>query len=55
MPFTVDEFFGVFARDNDAIWPTQVLAYLAAAVTVALLRATSPWQAKAITGTLAAM
>jgi hypothetical protein len=55
MPFTLDEFFGVFARYNEAIWPTQVLAYLAAAVAVGLLRATSPWQARIITGILAAM
>ncbi|NJO33061.1 MAG: hypothetical protein HC869_07825 [Rhodospirillales bacterium] len=55
MPFTVDEFFGVFARFNNAIWPAQVLAYLAAVVAVALLRATSRWQAKVITGILAAM
>ena len=55
MPFTVDQFFGVFARYNEAIWPTQVLAYLAAVVAVALLRATRPWQAKIITGILAAM
>jgi len=55
MPFTVDEFFDVFARYNNAILPMQVIAYLAAAVAFAQLRATGLWQSKVITATLAAM
>lgn len=39
MPFTVEEFCAVFARQNEAIFPLQILAYVAAAaVLVALSR-----------------
>jgi hypothetical protein len=27
LPFTVDEFFGVFGRYNAAIWPAQIAGY----------------------------
>jgi hypothetical protein len=37
LPFTVDEFFGVFAVYNQRVWPAQVLLYILAFVTVALL------------------
>ncbi len=55
MPFTVDEFFDVFARYNEAIWPIQVLAYLAAAISITQLPAPKPGSAKIITGILAGM
>lgn len=55
MPFSVDEFFGVFARYNEAIWPAQVLAYLAVLVAIAQLCWAHPWQAKIVTWILAAM
>ena len=31
LPFTIDQFFGVFAAYNVAIWPAQVVAYGVAA------------------------
>ena len=37
MPFSADEFFSVFARYNQAIWPLQIAAYLAGFAVVALL------------------
>ncbi|HSK40747.1 MAG TPA: DUF6064 family protein [Arenibaculum sp.] len=37
LPFTVDEFFAVFARYNQAIWPAQVVAYVLAVVTLGLV------------------
>lgn len=55
MPFSVNEFFGVFARYNEAIWPAQVLAYLAALVAIAQLFWAHPWQATIVTWILAAM
>lgn len=55
MPFSVDEFLGVFVRYNEAIWPAQVLAYLAALVAIAQLCWVHPWQAKIVTWILAAM
>lgn len=37
LPFSRDEFFEVFARYNEAVWPAQIAAYaVAAAVMVAL-------------------
>ena len=36
LPFTREQFMAVFASYNDAIWPTQFVAYLLGAVAVAL-------------------
>jgi len=36
MPFTVEEFFGVFESYNHAIWPAQIIAYVLGFVAVAL-------------------
>ena len=39
MPFTMEQFFGVFARYNEAVWPMQIiLNMLAIAVIVLLFR-----------------
>ncbi len=35
LPFTVDDFLSVFARYNLALWPVQVVVYVAAAAPVA--------------------
>ena len=37
VPFTVDQFFAVFAQYNDAVWPAQLLLLLLAIVAVALV------------------
>jgi Family of unknown function (DUF6064) len=37
MPFTVEQFFDLFARYNQALWPWQLLALAAGLVVVALL------------------
>ncbi len=37
MPFTQDEFFAIFAAYNAALWPAQVVAYLAGVAATALL------------------
>jgi hypothetical protein len=36
LPFTVEQFLGVFARYNEAIWPLQVVAYLLGVAAVVL-------------------
>lgn len=36
-PFTIEEFFGVFVAYNAAIWPLQIIAYLAGILAVASL------------------
>lgn len=55
MPFTVDDFFQVFAQYNQAIWPLQLIAYAFATIVVATLFVPSAWQARFITLILAAM
>ena len=41
-PFTMEQFFGVFAQYNTTVWPTQVLIYLLALVALFLaIRKTS--------------
>ncbi len=37
MPFSVEEFFAVFAAYNTAIWPLQIVAYLGGVASVAML------------------
>ena len=37
LPFTREQFLGMFETYNQAIWPAQVLAYVLGAVAVALL------------------
>lgn len=37
MPFTTEQFFAVFAAYNEAIWPAQVVAYVAGLLAVVLL------------------
>lgn len=37
MPFTVTQFFEVFARYNEAIWPLQIVTYVVALACVLLL------------------
>jgi hypothetical protein len=41
MPFSVEEYFAVFARYNSAIWPLHLVAHAAGiAAVLALLRGT---------------
>jgi hypothetical protein len=55
MPFTVDEFFAVFADYNAAIWPVQIVAYLAGLLILVALRRPSRSSDIAILLALAAM
>ena len=55
LPFTPDEFFDVFVRYNQAVWPMQWLLFLAAAVAVGLLWGGGIWKDRAIGGTLAVL
>ncbi len=55
MPFTVDEFFAVFAAYNAAIWPLQIIAYLAGLLVLVLLRRPSKRSDTMILLALAAM
>jgi hypothetical protein len=53
MPFSIDEFFAVFARYNAAIWPLQLLAYLLAAAAVGALALHIRRRTAVVTGILA--
>jgi hypothetical protein len=37
LPFTQEQFVSVFVKYNNAIWPTQIVAYLLGAIAIALL------------------
>lgn len=55
LPFTREQFLGVFAEYNTAVWPVQVVAYvLGVAVVAALLRPSSRGH-RLVAGALAAM
>jgi hypothetical protein len=55
LPFTRDQFIAVFATYNAAIWPAQVLAYIAGAVALVALFRPSPTSDRLIASVLAAM
>lgn len=55
VPFTVDQFFEVFARYNTVIWPVQILAYLLGGLVALLLLRPSRASDIAILLILAAM
>jgi hypothetical protein len=54
LPFSVEQFLGVFARYNEAIWPAQVVAYLLGLVAVVLVLQPTPTSSRLVSGTLAA-
>jgi hypothetical protein len=43
LPFTIDQFFGVFAAYNLSIWPAQVVAYGVATLALSGIVARRPW------------
>ena len=55
LPFTRQEFFGLFADYNEAIWPAQALAVVAGLGAVALLNSGAAWASRAIAAILGAL
>jgi len=53
IPFTTEQFFEVFARYNDSVWPMQVILYLLALAAVALLVRPGSMQSRMISAVLA--
>jgi hypothetical protein len=53
LPFTVEEFFGVFGEYNEALWPAQVLLLGLALVAVALALKPRRWSGVVISAILA--
>lgn len=56
LPFTAEQFFGVFRTYNEAIWPIQIAAFILGGVAVALAwRAGAIWSSRVIAHLLALM
>ena len=55
LPFTREQFLGVFVTYNDAIWPLQIAAYLFGIIVVALLFRPGRSSNRIIAGVLATM
>jgi hypothetical protein len=55
LPFTREQFLGVFVTYNDAIWPLQIVVYLFGIIVVALLFQPARSSGRMIAGVLAAM
>ncbi len=55
LPFTREQFLGVFAGYNTAVWPAQVVAYLLGLAVVAALLRPSPSRQRVVAGVLAVM
>lgn len=54
LPFTQQEFLGVFSIYNQAIWPAQIIAYLLGTVAVGMAIWSGRFTGKIVIGTLAA-
>jgi Family of unknown function (DUF6064) len=52
VPFTVAQFFAVFARYNSAVWPAQVILVVLALVAIALAVRSRAWSDRAVAGVL---
>ena len=55
LPFTQEQFLSVFVGYNEAIWPSQIVAYLLGFAAVTALVRPSPISDRLITGVLATM
>lgn len=52
IPFTVEQFFNVFAQYNTAIGPAQVIVYLLAAAAVTMVFMNKPFAGRLMSATL---
>lgn len=53
LPFTIDQFFAVFAKYNESVWPMQILLYLLAIAIIILLFRPRPHSGRIIAAILA--
>jgi len=53
LPFTVEQFFGVFRLYNNAVWPAQVFLLLLAVLAVIFIALRRPWSGVAVSALLA--
>ena len=52
LPFTLEQFFDVFGKYNQAVWPMQILLYLLAAIAIFLTFRKSRWSDKVVSAIL---
>jgi Family of unknown function (DUF6064) len=55
LPFTVEQFFGVFEAYNSAVWPVQILLLLLAALAVIFIALRRSWSGVAVSAILAVL
>ncbi|MGB9940319.1 DUF6064 family protein [Methanosarcina sp.] len=53
LPFTPEQFFGVFEQYNEAVWPAQVAIYIAAGTAFYLMLRPGKYSNKVVSGILA--
>jgi Family of unknown function (DUF6064) len=54
LPFTTDQFFGVFRAYNEVVWPAQILLLGLAVVALIIVALQRPWSGWAVSAILAA-
>ena len=55
LPFTVEQFFGVFEAYNSAVWPVQIVLLLLAALAVIFVALRRSWSGVAVSAILAVL
>jgi Family of unknown function (DUF6064) len=55
LPFTVEQFFGVFEAYNSAVWPVQIVLLLLAALAVIFIALRRSWSGVAVSAILAVL
>lgn len=53
IPFTTEQFFGIFRLYNSTVWPAQVLLLALAVLTIVFIALRRPWSGVAVSGSLA--
>lgn len=53
LPFSVEQFYGVFRDYNTTLWPAQVLLTVPALAAIALVRVPRRWSGVAVSAILA--
>ena len=53
LPFTIEQFFGVFRLYNSTVWPAQVLLVLLAVLVIVFIALRRPWSGAAVSAILA--
>ena len=55
LPFTVEQFFGVFRAYNIAVWPAQIFLLVLAALAILFIALRRPWPGVAVSAILAVL